>query len=79
LTCTKGKRVVLKGHFYISTQELCNAVVKAEKDTKKQAKKKSKVKGKAILYETESDIDIKEEGQDEFESEIGDFVIVDVE
>jgi hypothetical protein len=28
----KGKGVVLKGHFHISTQELCDAVVEAESD-----------------------------------------------
>lgn len=33
-THVKRKRVVLKGHFYISTQELCDAVVEAEKTTK---------------------------------------------
>ena len=39
-TRTKGKRVVLKGHFHISTQELCDAVVEAEKATKKQGGKR---------------------------------------
>ena len=33
-TCTKGKRVVLKGYFYISTQELHKVVVEAKLDTK---------------------------------------------
>ena len=56
----KGKRAVLKGHFHISTQELCNAVVEAEKATKKQAKKRIKIKGKANLYEAESQEDVKE-------------------
>jgi hypothetical protein len=76
---TKGKRVVLKGHFHISTQELCDAVVEAEKATKKQAKKKNKTKGKADLYKTDSEGDLEEEGQDESESEIGDCIIVDIE
>ena len=60
-------------------QELCDAVVEAKKATKKQARKKTKTKGKADLYETESEGDIKEEGQDESESEIRDCIIVDVE
>jgi len=79
MTRTKGKRVVLKGHFYIFTQELYDTVVKAENFTKRQAGKKAKTKAKADSYETESEGDIKEEGQDEFESEIGDCIIVDVE
>ena len=78
-TRKKGKRVVLKGHFHISTQELCDAVVEAEKVTKKQVRKKTKTKGKADLYETESEGDIEKEGQDEAESEIGDCIIVGVE
>lgn len=78
-TRTKGKRVVLKGHFHISTQELCDAVIEAEKATKKQSRKKAKAKAKADLYGTESEGDIEEEGQDESESEVGDCIIVDVE
>jgi transposase len=77
-TRTKGKRVVLKGHFHISTQELCNAVVEAEKATKKPVGKKGKTKGKGVSYETESEADVEEEGQDESESDIGDCIIVDV-
>ena len=77
-TRTKRKRVVLKGHFHISTQELCDTVVKAEKATKRQARKKAKTKGKADSYETESERDIKEEDQDESENEVGDCIIVDV-
>jgi hypothetical protein len=50
-TRTKGKRVVLKGHFHISTQELCDVVVEAEKATKKQGGKKGKTKGKGVSYE----------------------------
>jgi hypothetical protein len=34
-TRIKGKRVVLKGYFHISTQELCDAVVTAEKASKR--------------------------------------------
>ena len=78
-TRTKGKRVVLKGHFHISTQELCDAVVEAEKATKKQAKKNAKTKGKAVSYDAESEEDIEEEAQDEIESDIEDCIIVDVE
>ena len=45
-TRTKGKRVVLKGYFHISTQELYDVVVKAEKETKRQARKRAKTKSK---------------------------------
>ncbi|KAK6598160.1 aldehyde reductase [Botrytis cinerea] len=73
----KGKRLVLKGHFHISTQELCDAVVEAEKATKVQTMKKGKGKGKVIEYETETEEDIGEEVEDESESDIGDCIIVD--
>lgn len=72
-TRTKGKRVALKGHFHISTQELCDAVIEAEKHTKKRAKKKGDKKGKPVLYETESEGDVAEEASDKSESEIGDY------
>jgi hypothetical protein len=76
---SKGKRLVLKGHFHISTQELCDAVLEAEKATRKAAKKKGKRKGNAVSYEAESEIDIEEEASNRSESEIGDCIIVDVE
>lgn len=78
-TRKKGKRVVLKGQFHISTQELCNAVVAAEEATKKQKEKKRKTKAKVRSYEVETEEEVEEEGQDECESEIGDCIIVDVE
>ena len=59
-------------------QELCDAIVEAKKAIKKQARKKTKTKGKADLYETKSKEDIKEEGLDESESEIRDYIIVNV-
>jgi hydroxymethylglutaryl-CoA reductase len=43
---TVGKRAVLKGHFHLSTKELRNAVIAAEKDTVEKAKQK--VKNKAM-------------------------------
>jgi hypothetical protein len=70
MTYIKGKRVVLKGHFYISTHELCDVVVEAEKATKKQVGKKGKTKGKGVSYEVKSDKDIKEEVEDQLESDI---------
>ena len=69
----------MKGHFYISTQELYKAVVEAESDTKSQAKKKVKTKGKEVLYKAESEEDIEEEAIDKLESEAGDCIIVDKE
>ncbi|KFZ24776.1 hypothetical protein V502_00745 [Pseudogymnoascus sp. VKM F-4520 (FW-2644)] len=77
-TCTKGKRVVLKGHFHISTQELCNAVVEAEKAAKKPVGKKGRKRSKAALYEAESEEDVEDEALDAIESEDEDCIIVDV-
>ena len=71
--------MVLKGHFHISTQELCDDVVEAEKATKLRVKKSGKNKGKAVSYEAESEEDVKEEAEDEIESDIEDCIIVDVE
>ena len=62
----KGKRVVLKGHFHISTQELYDAVVEAEKETKRQAGKRAKTKGKANSYRARSEEDIEEEEADKY-------------
>ncbi|APA08975.1 hypothetical protein SS1G_02829 [Sclerotinia sclerotiorum 1980 UF-70] len=75
--CKKGKRLVLKGHFYISIQELYDVVIEAEKATKVQTMKKGKGKGKVIEYKTETEEDIGEEVEDESESDIGDCIIVD--
>ena len=71
--------MVLKGQFYISTQELCDAVVAAEKVTKKQKEKRGKTKAKVRSYEAGNEEEVEEEGQDESESKIGDYIIVDVE
>ncbi|KAH7317195.1 hypothetical protein BKA65DRAFT_529750 [Rhexocercosporidium sp. MPI-PUGE-AT-0058] len=78
-TRIKGKRVVLKGHFHISTQKLYDAIVAAEKATKKQAEKKRKTKAKVKSYEAESEEEVEEEGQDDSKSEIGDCIIVNVD
>jgi hypothetical protein len=50
-TRTKGRRVVLRGHFHVSTQALYDAVVEAEKSTKRQAGKKAKTKGKGYFIQ----------------------------
>jgi uncharacterized protein (DUF2267 family) len=76
---TNGKRIALKGHFLVSTQELCNAVVVAEKATKERASKKRKTKGKKKAEESKTEEDIEEETGDNSESEIEDYIIVDVE
>ena len=73
----KGKRLVLKGHFHISTQELYNAVVEAETATKVQTMKKGKGKGKVIEYETETEENIGEEVADGSEIDTGGCIIVD--
>jgi hypothetical protein len=70
--------VVLKGHFYISTQELCNAVIEAKKETKRKGCTKGKKKANAILYKSESEEHIKEEARDESKSEAENCIIVDV-
>ena len=45
-TRSKGKRMVLKGHFHISTQELLGAVVAAEKETKECVRRKGEKEGR---------------------------------
>ncbi|KAK9310877.1 hypothetical protein V1524DRAFT_412283, partial [Lipomyces starkeyi] len=67
-----GKRVVLKGHFHISTQELHDAVVAAEIETKQHARKKVKKSGKTISYEAKSEKDTEEEGKEDIETDIED-------
>ena len=57
----KGKRAVLKGYFYISTEELYIVVIIAENETCARVGKKSKKKGKNILYKVVSDKDTEEE------------------
>jgi hypothetical protein len=78
-TRTNGKRVALKGHFLVSTQDLCDAVVAAEKATKEQASKKRKTKGKKKPEELEIEEDIEEEARDNSENETGSCIIVDIE
>ena len=69
----------MKGHFYISTQELYKAVVEAENNTKSRAKKKVKTKGKEVSYEAESEEDFEEEVINKSESKAKDYIIVDNE
>lgn len=76
-THVKRKRVVLKGHFYISTQELCDAVVEAEKTTKYQVKRKRKRQSKGVLYEADIDKNIEEKTEDQSEIEVENCIIVD--
>jgi hypothetical protein len=78
-TRTKRKWVGLKGHFHISTQELCDAVIAAEKATKTQARKKMKSKAKVRSDEVENECEVEKDGQDDSGSEIGDCVVVDLE
>ena len=59
-------------------QELCDAVVEAEKATKKQVGKKGKTNGKGVSYEVESDKDIEEEVENQSKSDIRDCIVVDV-
>jgi hypothetical protein len=77
--CKRSKRLALKGIFRISTEQLRAAVVAAEKETKEQAEKRSKTKGKNILCEAESEQRIEQDIQEEIDSVIKDCIVVDVE
>ena len=74
---TKGKRVVLKGHFHISTQELYDAVMEAENVTQKQSQKKRKTKGKHASSDDEIEEYIEEEAEEHSWSDTGSCIIVD--
>lgn len=78
MICIRGIKVVLKGHFHISTQELCDVVVEAEKVTKTQARKKVKERGRELLYGTEIEEEIEGEAQDESESDKEGCIIVTI-
>lgn len=78
-TRKSGKRLVLSGHFHISTQELLNGVKKAEQETKERAAKKGKMKGEDIVQDAESEDNDEKEAIDESESDIEDCIIVDVD
>ena len=78
-TRKKGKRVILKGHFHISTQELCDAVIEAEKATKERAKKRAKKKAKAKAQESKTNEDTKEEPSNDSEQDTEDCIEVDIE
>lgn len=71
--------MALKGHLHISTQELCDVVVAAEKATEMQARKKRKSKAKVRSDEVENEQEVEKDGQDDSGSEIGDCIIVDLE
>ena len=55
------------------------AVITAENETCAQVGKKSKKKGKNISYKVVSDKDTKEETQEEINSNIKDYIIVNVD
>lgn len=66
----KGKRAALKGHFHISTEELRDAVVEAEKETREKRKKRIEIKQKEASYEPESENEVKEDVNNELDSDI---------
>jgi hypothetical protein len=66
----KGKRAGLKGHFHISTKELRDAVIEAEKETVGKQKKGKEIRQKEASYEPESENEIREEVDDELDSDI---------
>jgi hypothetical protein len=73
------KKVILKGHFYISTQELCDVVIEAKKVTKRRAIKKGEKKENTVSYEAKSVEEITEEARNTSKSDTEDCTIVDVE
>jgi hypothetical protein len=75
----KGKRVVLKGHFHISTAELRDAVIQAEKDTKRQDRGYDNKKSKQQDNDTGDEEDDAQEAGEETDTDIEDCIVVDVE
>ena len=75
----KGKKLVLKGHFHISTQKLCDAEAEAERDAKRRATKIVKRKDRPLSFEAESEEEVGEEDQEEIDGDIIDCITVDVE
>ena len=53
-------------------------MIKAKLDIKTQVKKNIKTKSRAILYNTKSKRDIKEETIDKLKSKIEDYIIVNI-
>jgi dissimilatory sulfite reductase (desulfoviridin) alpha/beta subunit len=66
----KGKRAVLKGKFHVSTEELRDAVVVAEQETVGKVKKSGNRKGKQALNMVAIDIDVEEDIEEEYDSDI---------
>jgi hypothetical protein len=66
----KGKRAVLKGKFYVSTEELRDAVVAAKQETVGKAKKLGNRKRKQALNMVAIDIDVEEDIEEEYDSDI---------
>jgi hypothetical protein len=71
--------LVLSGHFHISTQVLLDGVIEAEKETKERVGKKRKSKGKRAVRAAEIEEDNEEEAIDVSESDVEDYIIVDVD
>ena len=71
--------MALKGQFHVSTQELCDAVIAAEKATKTQARKRRKSKAKERPDQVDNEQEVETDGQDDSGSEIGNCIIVDLE
>jgi hypothetical protein len=76
---SKGKRVLLRGHFHVSTAELRDAVIQAELDTRKKSKQSDNKKRKNALNDTESDEEVAEDMDEEFDTDIEDCIVVDVD
>jgi len=76
VTRKKGKRAVLKGHYYVSTAKLRDAVLQAEKETLERSTKKDKKITKAVSCEPESGEDAGEEAGEETGSDSEDCIVV---
>jgi len=75
---TKEKRAVLKGQFHISTKELRDAVVAAEKETERRSKKTRGKGNKDTSYEAEIELDYEEDIEEEDSNSECDYIVVDV-
>ena len=79
MTRKSGKGLVLSGHFHISIQVLLDRVIEAKKETKERVAKKRNPKGKGVIQGAKIEEDNEEEAMDKSESDIKDYIIVDVD
>ena len=76
-TCTKGKRVVLKGYFMV-LQKNCAMQLRQRKRDTKTSSKKGQRRLKSLYIKLRASKKLKEEAQKESDSGNSDCIIVDV-